>query len=488
TLLGTCDTPGSTLGIFVSGHVAYVADGDNGLQCIDITNPASPTLLGTRDTSGLAQDVFVIGDVAYVADGDNGLQYINTTNPASPALLYTYDTASFSRSVFVSGSVAYVADETQLLGIKIAVHPWEDTTPPTNPTSPCLQTVGSTTSGIWQNTVADPAFSWSGASDGYGTGVVGYYVYWGIDSAGTSPSFQAGTTYDPGPVTSETIHFLRVRAIDDAGNNASSWVTLYEFRYDNTAPSNPTNCIQTVGSTTNGTWQSMVNNPSFSWGGASDGMGSGVAGYYVYWGPNSTGSSSSFQAATTYDLTPVTDGIYYLRVRTRDAAGNNASSWVTLYEFRYDNTAPSNPTNCIQTVGSTTSGKWQNTVADPAFSWSGASDGMGSGVAGYYVYWGTDSMGTSTMFQVATTFDPNAVAKGTTYYLRVMAQDAMGFNASSWVTLYVFMYGDAPAEAPGVPGFPVALLCVIILATTSLAGYAFYYKMTVKYKSSLKSK
>ena len=68
TLVGTYDTPGFAIGVAISGSYAYVADGDWGLQIIDVSNPASPTLVGTYDTPGYASDVAISGSYAYVAD------------------------------------------------------------------------------------------------------------------------------------------------------------------------------------------------------------------------------------------------------------------------------------------------------------------------------------------------------------------------------------------------------------------------------------
>jgi len=56
------------------GSYAYVADGDSGLQVIDISNPSSPNRVGYYDTPGSAYDVAVKGSYAYVADGSGGLQ------------------------------------------------------------------------------------------------------------------------------------------------------------------------------------------------------------------------------------------------------------------------------------------------------------------------------------------------------------------------------------------------------------------------------
>lgn len=62
------------------------------------------------------------------------------------------------------------------------------------------------------------------------------------------------------------------------------------------------------------------------------------------------------------------------------------------------------------------------THAAPSFSWSGASDAA-SGLAGYYVYFGTDSTADPETapgsFQVGTTYTAGALVSGSTYYLRV---------------------------------------------------------------------
>ena len=42
-------------GVTVVGTTAYVADGDSGLQVIDVSNPASPQIIGSVDTPGYAR-------------------------------------------------------------------------------------------------------------------------------------------------------------------------------------------------------------------------------------------------------------------------------------------------------------------------------------------------------------------------------------------------------------------------------------------------
>ncbi|MCP3675519.1 MAG: hypothetical protein GY829_13765, partial [Gammaproteobacteria bacterium] len=63
------------------GNTAYVADGYDGLQIIDITTPASPTLIATYNTADYARDITLSsdGNTACVADGAAGLQIIDLT-------------------------------------------------------------------------------------------------------------------------------------------------------------------------------------------------------------------------------------------------------------------------------------------------------------------------------------------------------------------------------------------------------------------------
>ena len=57
-----------------------------------------------------------------------------------------------------------------------------DGTPPVNPDQ-ISQTVDETESDVWQNSVDDPRFTWTGAFDAT-SGIAGYHVYWGTTRTG----------------------------------------------------------------------------------------------------------------------------------------------------------------------------------------------------------------------------------------------------------------------------------------------------------------
>jgi hypothetical protein len=111
-------------GLFVSGSLAYVADGITGLLVIDVSDPASPRLAGALSTSrGSANDVFVAADRAYVADGDRGVEVIDVSDPAAPRLVHGYPSFGWSAGIFVSDSLAYVAEGSGLAVIDTRIPP-----------------------------------------------------------------------------------------------------------------------------------------------------------------------------------------------------------------------------------------------------------------------------------------------------------------------------------------------------------------------------
>jgi hypothetical protein len=122
-LVGSYDTPGQSLGIYVTGNFVYAADGGSGLQIISIANPAAPVLLGSYNTPGTARDVDVAGDLAYLADGSSGLQIINVSNSATPNFLTGYSSGDHTWDVCVSGDRVFMADGTNGLLVVSAYNP-----------------------------------------------------------------------------------------------------------------------------------------------------------------------------------------------------------------------------------------------------------------------------------------------------------------------------------------------------------------------------
>jgi hypothetical protein len=175
----------------------------------------------------------------------------------------------------------------------------------------------------------DEQVSWW-ITDVGGTGVRGFNLACDRDPGGLPATDRGsgGTRHfsELGP----GIHTLTVRAWDLIGNEA--FASQGWFGYDPNPPTAPLAATEGHGVTSD-VPQSTISDPDFTWGGAQD-AGSGIAGYNVYWGTDPAGAAANWAAEGGYNPGPVRPGVYYLRVRTCDIAGNTGP-WATLFVFRY---------------------------------------------------------------------------------------------------------------------------------------------------------
>ena len=130
---------GTARSISVNGRIAYVADGDAGLQVLDVANPAEPRRLGWVKTVGATLGVVVNGSLAYVAVDDAGLQIIDVSNPEKPAPVASIKLPGRAKCVRVVGNIAYIAANEAGLHMVDISHP---ETPVLIATSPRLDLSG----------------------------------------------------------------------------------------------------------------------------------------------------------------------------------------------------------------------------------------------------------------------------------------------------------------------------------------------------------
>ena len=99
-MIGECPLPGYAKKIELVDNLAYVANGQGGLQIVDITNAESTYVIGQyvadRDLSGVAvRDTFAY--VALASSTSGGLVVLNIVDPTNPVLIgqdptiYAYD-------------------------------------------------------------------------------------------------------------------------------------------------------------------------------------------------------------------------------------------------------------------------------------------------------------------------------------------------------------------------------------------------------------
>ena len=173
--------------------------------------------------------------------------------------------------------------------------------------------------------------------------------------------------------TSNSPYYLNVRAIDNAGNVVGT-SAQFQFRFDNTAPTNPgfitapSGFINTKAATL--TWPT-------GGGTAAQDSNSQVAGLQyringgTWYGDGHTGSQDatdlltndgSYATADPPDFSNLTEGVNTFEFRTWDQAGNYTTSYVTAQLKVNTNGAPSEPLNLTAVPGS-------NTTNAFAFNW-----------------------------------------------------------------------------------------------------------------------
>ncbi len=109
--VGSWGSPGDAQAVVVAGGYAYLADGNEGLWILDISDPSKPVPVGHYDTGGHANDVAVIkGRVALIADGTKGVRIVDISQPTRPREVGAWVMVNDARSVAVKGNYAYVSD------------------------------------------------------------------------------------------------------------------------------------------------------------------------------------------------------------------------------------------------------------------------------------------------------------------------------------------------------------------------------------------
>jgi hypothetical protein len=104
-------TPGTANALVLAGDLAYVADGANGVQVIDVGDPSAPVLRGAVTTDQPALDIDIADTLACVAVGLAGLLTVDVGDPDAPVIVGGVDTPGRVRGVSVLDSLVYSADD-----------------------------------------------------------------------------------------------------------------------------------------------------------------------------------------------------------------------------------------------------------------------------------------------------------------------------------------------------------------------------------------
>ncbi len=330
-----------------------------------------------------------------------------------------------------------------------------------------------------------PYATWTAGADNVGgSGIKGYCLYLGQDPTGnpmttkgdlgTSPLATdgtcqfavSGTSIDLSTsgyigtalMTSDAPYYLNVVAIDNSDNvyNPSS-PAQFEFRYDNTAPTNPTFVTapsEFVSSkAVNLTWNTTGTNAAIDTDSGVAGLQYRIGSSGTWYGDSHTGSQDitdllsndgSYTTQSTPDFANLNEGNNIVYFRTWDNAGNVSPAYVTTV-IKLNTSSPSSPQNLTATPST-------NTTNSFAFSWLAPATYQGSASNMTYCY-SVNVLPTSTNCTYTnpgvTSLDAGAYATepgDNTMY--VVAKDEAGnINYATYASVTF----TANTPAPGVP-------------------------------------
>jgi hypothetical protein len=109
SLLGEIQTGRDVTAVEVNGPYAYVVDND--FHAIDISDPIVPIIASSYITPCATVGVALSGNLAFVADRECGVHSIDISNPGdSLRILHTIDTSRFATGVAVRDTILFIGD------------------------------------------------------------------------------------------------------------------------------------------------------------------------------------------------------------------------------------------------------------------------------------------------------------------------------------------------------------------------------------------
>jgi len=99
----------------INNQYAYITEDDSTLSILNVLAPDIPFIENTVSTRATANDIYVINNLAYIANGDAGIQILDISDPSNISEINHYETPSlFANKIKVIDNKGYVASNNGL--------------------------------------------------------------------------------------------------------------------------------------------------------------------------------------------------------------------------------------------------------------------------------------------------------------------------------------------------------------------------------------
>ncbi|NTU46069.1 hypothetical protein HGA88_00390 [Candidatus Roizmanbacteria bacterium] len=429
--------------VLPSATTAYTNQGSYISRSYDLGNPyAWSDLTATVSTPS---GTFVTFETRTSSDAVHWTPWVQTSDLKVAGSHFT--------SAINSSTARYIQIKTNLFSNEniatptisdISLHYYNDIVPPSNPnvlTSYETSTKAATLqTDKWYNKTK-PYFEWSGAADeASGSGLAGYYVYFGPDKnadASSSGTFQTTASYTAN-LSKDGEYYLIIQAKDNSGNiNPVNW-KAFHYRFDITPPKAPVSVAADPRNYTS------INNFTMFWLSTDDVLSQGTASGLLEYHYKTGSSSANLQEYATTNtvvagIPAYQSGVNTFYICSADLAGNESDCATANYY--YNGSAPSPPRNLTVIPDYSVENKF-------SFSWD--EPGFFKGSIKEYRY-SVNALPSATNYASVMNryLAPNSYAtvkgKNIMYIVAVDEADNVNYNA------YASVEFTADTAAPGIP-------------------------------------
>jgi hypothetical protein len=102
------DDGGSAEAVYIENGIAYIANYNQGLEILNITDPSRPKKLANYKTTGFALEVHLKDGFAYVSQSSFGVAVINVENPSKPYLASTISPGGLVKEIDIRDNLLHI--------------------------------------------------------------------------------------------------------------------------------------------------------------------------------------------------------------------------------------------------------------------------------------------------------------------------------------------------------------------------------------------